>query len=104
MNLLEASRLLNKLGGGDSNELYCTRVHVCSRLPGYGWEEMELIINFVFYLLRKQRNHCKLCYLYERRQRVKTSQKPSPQEAEPAIDIETHKVVLEEVVQEHHRQ
>lgn len=64
MNKHEASRLINRLGGG-SELLYCTRVYVNARLYPTGWKEMEYFLNITFYLIRGERQHIRSSYLWE---------------------------------------
>jgi len=66
MNKVKISNRINRLGCG-SELLYCTRVYVNARTYGGAWIPMEYILNYVFWLLRGQKNHCKASYLFERR-------------------------------------
>lgn len=76
MDLPTISRFINRIGGGEDGELYCTRVYVQARINPYGWKETEVILNLIFYLVRGDRNHVKASYLWERKERNKMLQHP----------------------------
>lgn len=71
---IRTSNRINRLGCGDEL-LYCTRVYVNARIYGGAWIPTERFLNYVFWLLRGQKNHCKAAYLFERRWSNETKNK-----------------------------
>lgn len=72
MDKIKASRRINRLLGGE-DELYCSRIYRLSQIDPYGWKETVWVINLVFYLIRKERNHVKKAAIWERRANAKSS-------------------------------
>ena len=60
------SRFLNRLTGGQ-DELFCYRLFIKARQNGGLWLLLECLINFGFYLARKEKNHVTTNYYYQRR-------------------------------------
>lgn len=59
------SRRLNRWLFGD-DVLFCYTVHT-NRNRGAHWLVIELSINLAFYLTRKEAQHCRRCYVWEKR-------------------------------------
>ena len=74
MNRVKISNRINRYTGGDEL-LFCTRVYVNARIYGGAWIPMEYILNYGFWLLCGQKNHCKASYLFERRLSNETKNK-----------------------------
>jgi hypothetical protein len=74
MDRIKLSNRINRLGCG-SELLYCTRVYVNARLYGGAWIPMEYIINYGFWLLCGQKQHCKASYIMERKWSRETKSK-----------------------------
>ena len=66
MDKTKASTLLNKWTGGHEF-LYCTRVYFNARCWGGHWIIQEFIINLVFYMVYREKQHVRKQYLWERR-------------------------------------
>ena len=69
-NKVIISNRINRLTCGDEL-LYCSRVYFNARVYGGLWVEMECLLNFVFWLLRGQKQHCRASYIFERRHHAK---------------------------------
>ena len=76
MDKVKTSRRLNRLLGGD-NELYCSRVYRLSKIDPYGWKETMIVIDLIFLAIRKEKQHVRKAYLWERR--YNATQKTSEQ-------------------------
>lgn len=74
MNKVRSSNRINRLLGGDEL-LFCTRVYVQSKLWGGFWIVLYVTINIVFKVLRKETDHIRSSYLWERRQNGKAQNK-----------------------------
>lgn len=69
MNKQAVSRSINRLTGGDPDEMFCARVHVQTKLWGGFWIWLQVAIDIAFYLLRKQNHHVRATYLLQRRKK-----------------------------------
>ena len=67
MSKQRISCALNKMMGGESNQLLCYRIYIKARQNGGLWLLLEWLINFGFYLARKEKNHVTTNYYYQRR-------------------------------------
>jgi len=67
----KTSNLINRLGCG-TEYLYCTRVYVNARTYGGAWIPMEWFLDNIFYLFKGEKQHCRSCYVWERRHYGKT--------------------------------
>lgn len=86
---VKTSNFINRLGCG-SELLYCTRVYVNARIYGGAWIPMEYFLNFVFYLLRGQKNHVRAAYLWERRYAKTKTLPPYKSATEEAQEAESN--------------
>ena len=66
MDKVKISRALNRWTGGE-DELLCYRIHIKARLRGGLWLWLEATINVMFFVIRRERNHVKRNFLWERR-------------------------------------
>lgn len=66
MDKIKVSNRINRLGCGDEL-LYCTRVYVNARTYGGAWIPMEWFLNNLFFLIRREKEHVRSAYLWERR-------------------------------------
>ena len=83
MTKTELSRLLSRLTGG-RDELFCYRVYIQARLYGGLWISLEVTINIVFYLVRREKKHVKRNYIWQRREYARLqNERPPPETPEP---------------------
>ena len=59
MDLCTLSRAINRATGGDPAEMLCSRAH---RL---GWRCLTAPIDAAFYLIRREKHHCRECWRWE---------------------------------------
>lgn len=67
MSKQRISCALNKMMGGESNQLLCYRIYIKARLEGGVWAVLEWLINLFFRITRKEKNHVTTNYHYQRR-------------------------------------
>ena len=61
------SKWLNRVTGGESNQLLCYRIYIKARTNGGLWLVLEWLINFGFQLFSKEKNHVTTNYYWQRR-------------------------------------
>ena len=88
MDKVTASKRINRLTGGDPDEMFCSRVHVQRKIYGGFWIYLAHIIDGVFYLIRRQGQHVRATHLLQRRQNG-TTQNTSNQSADEKAQDET---------------
>jgi hypothetical protein len=83
MDKVKTSNKINRTLGGQEL-LFCTRVHVQSKLWGGFWIPLQHILDVVFRIINKQDRHCLRSYIWERRYHGKTQAKADQSSAQEA--------------------
>jgi len=60
------SKWLNRVTGGESNQLLCYRIYIKARTNGGLWLVLEWLINLGFQLAQKEKNHVTTNYYWQR--------------------------------------
>ena len=63
----EISRALNRWTGGE-DELLCYRIYIQARIRGGFWIASEKMINVMFFVIRRERNHVKINWRWQEHQ------------------------------------
>ena len=66
MDKVKVSNTVNRALGG-KELLFCTRVYVQSKLWGGFWIWIKVALNLVFQITRKESDHCRASFLWEKR-------------------------------------
>jgi hypothetical protein len=76
------SKWLNRVTGGESNQLFCYRLYIKARTNGGLWLVLEWLINFGFQLFSKEKNHVTTNYYWQRGVYREAQQKESVTQAQ----------------------
>lgn len=74
MDKMAYSERINLLLGGEK-ELFCYRIYIQARLWGGLWISLEKTINVTFYLIRGERDHVRMNYIWQKREHGKNRPK-----------------------------
>ena len=76
------SKWLNRVTGGESNQLFCYRLYIKARVNGGIWLVLEWLVNLGFQLFSKEKNHVTTNYYWQRGVYREAHQKESVTQAQ----------------------